>query len=92
MKVLKAGTPQKGWSMKATCTGAGNKGGGCGAKLLVEQADVFMTYSSALSENYSYHTFECPSCGVLTDIPNSVSLPFEPKDRPKKRSQDNGEK
>lgn len=71
MKVLKAGRPQKGWSMKFVCTGAGNGGGGCEAKLLVEQGDVFLTESHARDETTVYHTFRCPECGVNTDIQSS---------------------
>lgn len=40
MKVLRPGRKQKGWSTEAECTGLGNGGGGCGAKLLVEEDDV----------------------------------------------------
>ena len=47
MKVLEKGRPQVGWSMELACTGDGNYGGGCGAKLLVEQADVYETQSSS---------------------------------------------
>lgn len=70
MKILKEGRPQKGWSIEATCTGAGNKGGGCGAVLLVEQPDLFKTYSSARDETTMYITFKCAACGVKTDIPD----------------------
>lgn len=77
MKVLKKGRPQKGWAKKFQCTGAGNQGGGCGAHLLVEQADVFFTYSSHYDgSNETFKTFKCPECGVLTDI--NESLPFTP--------------
>jgi hypothetical protein len=73
MKVLKSGSGQKGWSTKATCTGDGNQGGGCGAKLLVEEPDVFKTMTGG---NYGGDspepcaTFKCPECGVLTDLKN----------------------
>jgi hypothetical protein len=79
MKVLKKGRKQKGWAIEADCTGAGNKGGGCGAKLLIEQADVFRTTSSHYDGSTDYYnTFKCPDCGVLTDI---KSVPFTPRDR-----------
>jgi len=85
MKVIKPGNPQKGWAKEFTCTGNGNQGGGCNAVLLVEQGDVFYTYSHALHETTEYHTFQCPECGVRTDIPQSISLPFTPKAKgPKK--------
>ena len=70
MKVLKPGRAQKGWSTETTCTGRGNGGGGCGAKLLVEETDLFRTQSSALGETESYVTFECAACTVWTDIEN----------------------
>ena len=68
MKVIEKGTGQKGWSTKATCTGQGNDGGGCGARLLVEEADVFRTESHARDETDVYYTFECPECQVRTDL------------------------
>lgn len=76
MKVLKKGSGQKGWSVKQDCTGNGNKGGGCGAKLLVEEADLFHTFSSHYDgSNETYTTFKCPECGVLTDIKDDYNVP-----------------
>lgn len=79
MKVIKQGRPQKGWAKKFTCTGKGNGGGGCAAVLLVEQADLYQTCSSALGEVETYVTFTCASCGVETDIeydgPNRHQIP-----------------
>lgn len=69
MKVLKKGRKQKGWSKEYNCTGKGNGNGGCGAKLLVEQADLFITSSHCRDETDNFVTFKCMSCGVLTDIP-----------------------
>lgn len=43
MKVIKPGRSPDGWSAQRKCTGAGNNGGGCGAVLLVEAADLFIT-------------------------------------------------
>lgn len=74
MKVLKKGRPQKGWAKEYTCTGYGNGGGGCGAQLLVEQHDVFVTHSSAMGESEYHNTFRCVECGVLTDIKDSLSF------------------
>lgn len=92
MKVIKKGRPQKGWAKEFKCTGAGNGEGGCGATLLVEQDDVFQTSSSHYDGSTDYYsTFECVECKVLTDIPESVSLPFTPKVRPKKVA-DKGDK
>lgn len=71
MKVLKPGRKQKGWSTEATCSGKGNGNGGCGAKLLVEEADLFRTSHSDYGGDTEYFTtFECSECGVLTDIQN----------------------
>lgn len=72
MKVLEKGRPQRGWAKEYECTGKGNKGGGCGAKLLVEQDDLFHTYASYMGRDEEWFTtFRCPECGVLTDIPDS---------------------
>lgn len=68
MKVLKKGRAQRGWSQEYICTGKGNGGGGCGAKLLVEFPDLYMTYSSCLGESESHVTFRCVECTVQTDI------------------------
>lgn len=75
MKVLKRGRKQKGWTSEFTCTGKGNGGGGCGAKLLVSEDDLYHTFSSALGEVETYTTFRCPCCGVETDVevPYSVT-------------------
>jgi hypothetical protein len=70
VKILEPGRQQKGWSTEAKCTGKGNGNGGCGAKLLVEQPDLFRTSSSAMGETDYYVTFECAACGVLTDLEN----------------------
>ncbi len=70
MKVLKPGRQQKGWSTEAKCTGHGNGEGGCGAKLLVEQDDLFLTSSTVRDETDYFVTFKCCACGVLTDLPD----------------------
>jgi len=76
MKVLEKGSGQKGWSVKTTCTGNGNGDGGCGAKLLVEQPDLFFTSRSDHGGGHeTYTTFECVECGVLTDLPSNASPP-----------------
>jgi hypothetical protein len=56
MKILKKGREQKGWTREEICTGVGNGGGGCGAKLLVEQGDLFKTYSHARDETETFTT------------------------------------
>lgn len=69
MKIIKPGRQQRGWAKEFTCTGAGNGGGGCNAELLVEQGDVYRTFSHHLGESDEHHTFTCGACGVETDIP-----------------------
>ncbi len=83
MRVIKEGRPQKGWATEATCTGAGNGKGGCGATLLVEQADLFSTSSSCRDETDYFTTFQCPSCGVLTDIGVPTAVAAEARSRTK---------
>ena len=72
MKVLKQGRPQKGWATKCVCTGDGNGGGGCGAKLLVEEADLYKTYSHCMHETDEHVEFTCPCCGVRTEMDDRV--------------------
>jgi hypothetical protein len=77
MKVITPGREQAGWSVERNCTGAGNKDGGCGALLLVEQADVFQTHRFDYGGGHDvFNTFRCGACGVLTDL--AGSLPFTP--------------
>lgn len=78
MKVLEPGRPQKGWAKEFCCTGRGNGMGGCGAKLLVEQGDVFRTENHCMGESEMYSTFECSECQVWTDI----EVPFPVRDLP----------
>lgn len=80
MKILKPGREQKGWSKECRCSGFGNGAGGCGAKLLVEEGDLFQTSRSDYGGDTDYFvTFRCSACGVLTDIQgtpfNAPSLP-----------------
>lgn len=80
MKVIRPGREQKGWACELECTGAGNKGGGCGARLLVEQADVYQTHSGHYDGSTDhFNTFRCAACGVQTDI--AEPLPFSPRER-----------
>ena len=69
MKILKKGRVQKGWSMEFECTGEGNGGGGCGAKLLVEYSDLYKTHHYDYGGGHDvYVTFRCSCCRVQTDI------------------------
>lgn len=83
MKVLEKGRAQKGWAKVYICTGKGNKGGGCGAKLLVEQGDLFKTCSSHYDGSTDYYvTFECIECKVFTDIEDTSDSPIRLRDLP----------
>lgn len=73
MKVLEKGTGQKGWAREEFCTGFGNGNGGCGAKLLIEQADLYKTQSHVRDETDTFITFRCVECKVETDIKNIPS-------------------
>ena len=53
METIKKGRPQKGWTKKYKCTGAGNKGGGCGAMLLVSQRDLYRMVSEHWMEIFT---------------------------------------
>ena len=69
MKVLKKGREQKGWSKEFKCSGSGNGGGGCGAKLLVSEYDLYYTESHHYDgSSERYVTFACCDCGVETDV------------------------
>lgn len=81
MKIIKPGREQKGWSREATCTGRGNGNGGCGATLLVEQADVYKTFRHCRDETDVFYTFTCACCGVETDFGDGVHIPFSAPDK-----------
>lgn len=90
MKVIKPGRKQTGWSKEKTCTGKGNGNGGCGAVLLVEQADIFLTHRHVHVEHDVFHTFKCPCCGVLTDfdefeVPRGLNVPQTQQEWEKKK-------
>ena len=66
MKVLEKGP---GWSMEIMWTGSGNGGCGCGARLLVEKGDIYLTHSYDYGGGHDiYYTIRCPECNVETDI------------------------
>lgn len=67
MKVIKKGREQKGWAQEFTCTGKGNGDGGCGAVLLVEEDDIYITKSGCRTTE-QYNTFRCCECKVETDL------------------------
>ena len=83
MKVLKHGRPQRGWSHKYSCTGNGNGGAGCGAKLMVELDDLFATMgfvappalpnvTQVATMGLKAVSFACPECSAITDVPKEA--------------------
>ena len=77
MKVIEKGRIQTDWAKNYLCTGTGNKGGGCGSKLLVEFGDLFRTYHNSCGERDTCLSFKCSECGVLTDIDVNDPPKFE---------------
>ncbi|ARK07537.1 hypothetical protein LAV_00162 [Sphingobium phage Lacusarx] len=72
MKIITPGRDQQGYSVEHKCSGHGNGGGGCGAVLLVELAD--MRYfpgvpGSSWGSRDPAVMFRCCQCNVLTDLP-----------------------
>lgn len=65
MKVLQEGIIN-GWEIERQCTGLGHGGEGCGARLLVEEKDVFAITKD--KKEYTYN-FVCPCCNETTKIP-----------------------
>ena len=69
MEVIKKGRLQRGWTKKFTYTGLGNGGGGCGARLLISEYDLYQTISEHYDGSTDYFTtFCCCECGVETDV------------------------
>lgn len=72
MKILEPGRQQRGYSVEETCTGKGNSGGGCGARLLVEEPDMrYYQGTDYPIQRSAAVTFRCAACGVLTDLPHA---------------------
>jgi hypothetical protein len=89
MQTIRPGRKQKGWAIEQSCTGRGNGGGGCGALLLVEEDDVFCTYSHSRDETDVFYTFRCQECGVLTDLALG-NIPSRVRQKAEKRSRSEG--
>lgn len=68
MKILQPGN-----ALHFDCTGAGNGGGGCGAKLELTLGDLRywpgVSTSSGWGESEAAVCFKCIACGAVTDIP-----------------------
>ncbi len=68
MKILEYGNKAS-WETKQKCDANGWEGLGCGAKLLIDAEDIFISeriFIDGSSENY--FTFTCPVCGQNSDI------------------------
>lgn len=70
MKVIVPPKNGRSWSIKATCTGFGNEGKGCGAVLEVEREDLryYKGSDSDWGDSEPAVSFKCPCCGTVTDI------------------------
>lgn len=69
MKVLEPGNGQTEWSQEFICSGIGNGGGGCGAKLLVGKSDLYITTRrDYLGDVDRYVKFRCSVCHVETTV------------------------
>jgi len=67
MKVLVQGRQQQGWTTEATCKGSWSEGGGCGAKLLVEERDIEVKrHTDYTGDTETFAQFTCMACGVAT--------------------------
>lgn len=78
MKVLEKGNESKGFETEQICTGKGNGDGGCNARLLVGENDIFVTASDIYTLQTFYFTFKCPECKTQTDI-KPANLPEKVK-------------
>ena len=65
MKVLKKGTQSPDFSVEVTCKGNRISNSGCGALLLVEQADIYLAEYGSGMDDYTevLYVFTCPECG-----------------------------
>ena len=67
MKIIEEG---EGWHMEVKCTGAGNGNCGCGARLLIDKDDVYLTHIYDYTGDHEIcYTIKCIQCGEETDIP-----------------------
>lgn len=70
MKVLEKGN---GWNMQVECTGKGHGSCGCGAKLLIEKDDVYLTNCYDFDgKMYTFYTIQCIQCGEETNIDENL--------------------
>lgn len=91
MKIIEPGKHMSlEWEGAFHCTGKGNGGKGCDAKLEIQESDLFGTYSSSMGRDETrYITFMCPCCGALTDVASTdgyrhpdLPINLHPKDFP----------
>ena len=66
MKILQRGYLDN-WEIERVCTAYG----GCGARLLVGEEDIYIKNKKDYKGTKDYlYTFRCPCCGVENDIPD----------------------
>ena len=76
MRIFKQENPNV-WKIEAICTGHGNDDKGCGAKLVINENDIFVTaHFGSVCETEFFFSFRCPKCGKLTDVPKK-NIPRE---------------
>ncbi len=71
MKIITPGRDQRGWARELICTG--DKDSGCGAKLLVEEADLFEERHADVTNTTH---FICAHCGQENTVPKTVKIPW----------------
>lgn len=59
--------PNLGWPRELECTADGNGNRGCGATVLIREADLFQTSAPCQGYTDYFVTYACPRCGRLTD-------------------------
>jgi hypothetical protein len=77
MQVLEKSQPKNQWTETVTCTGVPNVRQGCGAKLIINEDDLFRIEIGNAGFQHYIAQFQCPECGVRTDFddyPNASIL------------------
>jgi len=87
MKIIAPGRDCIGWSREFDCTGKGNEGIGCNARLLVEEADIWFYVVNNSWGRETFYSFICPLCGCMTDISHSL-ISGETMDHIRKRCEE----
>jgi hypothetical protein len=72
----------RGFSVVVECTGSGNGGHGCGAKLGCNRDDMRYYPGVSWGSRDPAITIRCPECGSCTDLPRSKWPSFASDLRP----------